>query len=371
MHSLAASPVWTEHFYSEVGEIQPPILSADFQTPFDLYAHVRELFALSFAYSTSHPWLRSYPPLQALQHLASYSGRLPQEPFIAKLEKPLPIAISCQVALLWALNGYATEASELAAALEPLIRCEFTSLWTTEREYNEGEARLSFALLLLALGKVEEANRLYHPSLPKDRFFAWLFEKNVKIEAISSESADYDLIEGDHCTYAITVHQNKVQSGSLRSGSVLIPAFGPHSAPLSNSNLFGMKQVVSNEGWFSSTASKDAWFQLTPLHIDSFALQCIGVEPENPVYFVFYVQANDCMIDGRQFKPKSLLRFSGQMDVVQFQQGLDKLQIMTDRPISVELIPLSGGDTFWGATFLLAYRVPSVMGRIIFQMKKN
>ncbi len=362
MDSLVDSSVWTEHFASEVGDSQPPFLSADFQTPLDLYNHVRELFALSVPYTIAHPWLRSYPPLQALQKISQST----REPFIPHAEKPLPIAIFCQLALLWASMGYAEQAAELAASLEPLIRCDFSSLWTSEREYNPWEIRLSFALLLRALGRIEESNRLYHPSLPKDRFFAWLWEKNVQIETVSVESKHYDLIEGAQCTYALTLHQNRVQCGALRSGSITIPAFGPHSTPLSNPALFGLKQIDAKDGWFSSAAAKDTWFQITPVETDAFSLHCIGVEPENPVYLVMYVKASDCYVGGRQFKPKSLLRFSGEVSEVQFQNGLDRLELKTDRPLSVEMIPLAGGDSFWGATFLLAFRVPSLIGRVLF-----
>jgi len=364
MDSLVSSPVWTEHFNSEVGNFQPPI-SADFQTPFDLYTHTRELFALGDFYPTLHPWLRSYPPLQALCTLANKT----KEPFIPKLEKPLPIALACQVALLWAALGFKAEASQLASSLEPLIMEGFSTVWTTEREFNEGETLLSFALLLRALGRITEANQLFHSSLPKDRFFAWLFEKNFKIEISSHNSPDYQLVKGAECTYVLTLNNNRAQAGTLRSGSIEIPSFGPHPFPLSNSHLFGIVDTVAKDGWFCSSSSKETWFQVSPM-IDSFALQTIGADPEKPMYFLFYVRASDCIIGERLFKPKSLLRFSGKTNYAQFHRGVDKLEISTDAPLLVELIPLAGGESYWGASFLLAFRVPSLMGRILFTLKR-
>jgi hypothetical protein len=360
------SPLWSEHFKSEVGQCQPPV-SSDFQSPLELYTYVRDLFACDASFSFQHPWMRTDPLLCAISVLAGYS----KEPFVPKLERPLPLALSCQLALMWNILGYNEEASVLAASLEPLILEGFTTLWASERQFNEGETTVSAALLLIALGKGDQALDLYNVSLPKDRFLGWLFDRNTQIEPVIHASTDYQLVHGVHTTYVFSLVENQVQVGALKSGLIQIPAFGPHLAPLSNGNLFGIGQLPKNDGWFCASAAKETWFKVDTTVPDTISLQAIGVDPDKPTYFVFYVKADDCTIHERLFKPKSLNRFSGESTQSIFRQGTDRLAIQTDRNLTTELIPLSGGVSFWGATFMLCYKMPSLLGKVTFSFSKD
>lgn len=358
----------------EVGQSQP-LISSDFQTPYELYLFVRELVAEGTFPEIRHPWFRDYPPLQALHELAirqsSSSYRKPNPPFVPEIPQPLPIGVACQLALMWAILGYKCEASKLAAQLEPFVRQKFTSLWTPEREYNEDETLLSFALLLRALGYTEEYNRLYRTSFPKNQFFMWLFNHHIRIETAQVKSDPIaHLIQGDLSTIALCSHQNRAQLGALRLGNIHIPSFGPHGTPFSHSHLFGISDLPEKEGWFCSVASKETWFQLNPIDSQSLSLQSIGVDPDKPIYFVFYVRASECVIGDRPFKPQSLQRFSGEVNSVRFIEGEDRLEMATDRPLPIELIPLAGGDSFWGASFLLGFRVPIDMGRLFFSFHR-
>lgn len=83
---------------------------------------------------------------------------------------------------------------------------------------------------------------------------------------------------------------------------------------------------------------------------------------DHPIAFVFFVKANNCLIDGKQMvKPRSFQQYSGEVREVELQgnrgslflneiqkQGLDFCQEM-------QVIPLGGGKNFWGADFLVAY----------------
>ena len=182
---------------------------------------------------------------------------------------------------------------------------------------------------------------------PQDPFFAFLFEKNPKINPVFIKQ---DLLRGENSALILT---NQVQAGSLRVGKLMVPAFGPQTAPFSNSDNFGV--CAGENRWICASASKDSWFQIDPISSQSFDLQAIS---NNPLPFVFYVRSEECMIGDRLFKPNSLQRFSSRESSIYFRQSKEKVEFTCDRALGIELIPLAGETSFWGASFLLSFNIP-------------
>lgn len=345
---IAVAP-WKEHFSQiEVDEIRPLFDSAD---PIEHYRLVRDsLFmgAHRFEAALRAPIGRHFPPTVLLRSLVLKSHM----PLI--LEWPngiMPgLAIQCQLALLLAMQGENELAEKLAEKLAPLVLGGFWTLWTLEREYNEEETKLSCALFLQAIGRPEEADRLYSPELPNTPFFYFLYKAGIQIKI--SPTISTDLI-------AWTLNGSKAGMGAAQLGTARILAFGPHGHPLSNAHLFGICEAGTE--WCCAAAQKDVWFQVEPSS-SGFSLHTLGVVFEKPIALVFYVKANECQIEGKVFKPKSLQRFVGEASTVHFEGS----SIAIDRPLKIELIPLAGNQSFWGADFLVAFWLSPLSSKISF-----
>jgi hypothetical protein len=407
---LAATP-WIEHFRQLEADAFRPLL--DPADPIEHYCQVRDslgLGPLRFETALRAPIGRNFPPTVVLRSLVLQKLKVP-----LILEWPAGIfpsvALQCQLALLLALAGEKEAAALLAEKLAPIVLGGFWTLWTLEKEYSEEETRLSCALFLQAIGCVEEADRLYSPTLPNSPFFAHLYRAGVqegiaKLQfraksAILPPDSDFPLIAYGHqdmsssgkreptskpsnltreASFAIpsqikiplpikpsepivwTLNGSKAGAGAMRLGSVRVLAFGPHGHPLTHSNLFGICEAGSK--WFCSAAQKEVWFQVEA-NSSSFSLHSLGISFEKPMAFAFYVKAGECRIGERVFKPKSLQRFLGEASAVQF----DGATLEIDRPLKIELIPLAGSQSFWGADFLLAFWLSPLSNKVFFRLQ--
>lgn len=345
---MLALPPWKEHFrQSEVDDVRSHFDPID---PVEHYSSVRDSLAFGphrFATALQAPIGRYFPPTVVLNSL------LLQKNVPLVLEWPngtLPsVAIQCQLALLLALKGDA-RGEALAEKLAPIVLGKFWTLWTLESEYNEEETKLSCALFLRAIGRVEEANQLYSPTLPKTPFFRSLFEAEIQIK-ISPLHAALPIVW--------TLEGSRAGMGAIQMGDLKVLAFGPHASPLSNARLFGICE--GGKEWCCAAAQKEVWFQVEPQE-GGFSLHALGVVFDKPIAFVFYVKALQCQIGERVFKPKSLHRFLGEASSVQFDGAI----LAADRPLKMELIPLAGGNHYWGADFLLAFWLSPLSNKVFF-----
>jgi hypothetical protein len=253
------------------------------------------------------------------------------------LGEPQSFAARCQLALLTGSS---------ADALLPLIEEGFTTLWSRENQYNPVETELSVNLLLRALGKKD-----FPP--PTDPYFAWLYEQNPRIEPLEA-ALDYQLFKEDDAALVLT---QQVQAGAFRLGSIQVVSFGPHTPPLSHSDLYGISG--GDNGWVCAKGDKASWFHIAATDARSFTIQSIT---EHPIPFAFYVRADTCEVGGKLFRPKNLQRFEGTVQIAKFSH----LHFTVDRPLTAELIPLAGEGSFWGASFLLAFHIPPNSGKIKF-----
>jgi hypothetical protein len=156
--------------------------------------------------------------------------------------------------------------------------------------------------------------------------------------------------------------------GAGQIGTLQILSFGLQGDPCTEQSLFGV-DFASKEHVRVSALPK-VWVHVEPKQIGpqefSLSLQATGLEAEKPLYLVFYLRAASCQINNLLYKPKSLGRFQGVAQKIQFlQEGC----LETAHPGLVELVPLAGDGPFWGASFLLAFRFP-LSGRVVLNLKK-
>jgi len=338
-------------------------------TPLAHYALVRELFAqkdFSLEKVLAHPFARKFPPTATLAGwFAHVTGKI-SPPILPKLYSPgtAGVAEYCQLALLWEAFGKAAgrtdfceEARKLAGWLAPLVVEGLSALWTQDR--GSPDQDVSCALFLRAIGQDVAIP-------PTSKFFAFLEQLNLRIDPLLA-TGDYQLFRGRGWAAAFTWVGRGSGAGACRMGGVKIPAFGPQAAPFSDLSRFGIEGA--GERWFFSTGCKEAWFQVEPSQVDqgfSFSLQSMGLTPEKPLAWVFYVCADTCNIQGKSFKPKSLHRFLGEGQKVQFTGGATNVVLESSHPLKMELIPLAGETSFWGASFLLAFWLSPHLGKTSF-----
>lgn len=72
--------------------------------------------------------------------------------------------------------------------------------------------------------------------------------------------------------------------------------------------------------------------------------------------FAFFVKASHCIIDGKQtVQPRSLQHYWGDVHKVDLQGIKEVVSIKAGHQGEMHVIPLGGGEDFWGADFLIAY----------------
>ncbi|HSX11495.1 MAG TPA: hypothetical protein VLF94_07275 [Chlamydiales bacterium] len=234
----------------------------------------------------------------------------------------MPLHKLCQLALLWKSAGFVKEAGQLAHWLRPLA--SFLPLWCPEKEYNEKAAE------------------------------QWL-SRLSDIEPIEPDTVpDFGLtlFSSPSLSSAFTLAGNGTSLGMIRAGGVEIRALGPQSPLLS----FGIKGR-GEKGWARTFALPEVWLELktqsseTSCKVD---VRFVGLKPETPLEFAFYVKAPKCQIGQEVLKPKSLRRYNGEASSVLFQN----LKIEVSTPHKVRVIPLAGEGCFWDCEFLAAFEIP-------------
>jgi len=76
------------------------------------------------------------------------------------------------------------------------------------------------------------------------------------------------------------------------------------------------------------------------------------------VAFVFFIKASSCLMGGKTLvKPRSFERYRGKAAPLEFhgKNGVILLEALHEGYQEVQVIPLGGGENFWGADFLTAY----------------
>lgn len=355
-------------------------------TPLDLYMQMRECMGKQTL--PTHPFYAMYQPLAALRALEDLrwaknhaplqmsSGRAPLWCGGDALQGALsPIALSCQLAILWAMlaekwkdENLSRAAADLAGFIAPIISEGLTTLWTSERDYEPVESDWSSKIFLSAIGR--PCGTFDSNAVP------WVFQQKIQLtpslDKTSDPSVGYELLRAESVALALSGSGYQTSAGAARVGALEIPAFGPHLAPLSQAELFGIGPGES--GWFCAHADKEVWFSVRG-KVSNGAINILldsrGVQPEKPIAFAFYIKADQSSIQGKVFKAKSIARYSGDSQPVEFSAKDAKISFTVSQGLKMELIPLAGDRAFWGASFLLAIWLPSLHETISFNFIKT
>jgi hypothetical protein len=82
----------------------------------------------------------------------------------------------------------------------------------------------------------------------------------------------------------------------------------------------------------------------------------LGLDGWDSVAFSFFIKAALCKVQSQSLHPRTLERYEGEAQLLLLEGQENILEL---RPLSfkgtMQVIPLAGGDNFWGADFLVAY----------------
>jgi len=164
---------------------------------------------------------------------------------------------------------------------------------------------------------------------------------------------------------------------SYHKNNIAIVNCAPQAAPLDALERFGIdrtcnltarsfseivwEKTVNHfrlKGW-TKIFAHPAWMQMDALYeAQKFTLSCLlqeGRSPEN-LAMVFYARCDQLEIGGKTIlQAGSLERYQGRALPLELRSGQEMIFIepLTDQ--EMQIIPLAGGDHFWGAQFLIAF----------------
>ena len=170
---------------------------------------------------------------------------------------------------------------------------------------------------------------------------------------------------------------------SFHKNRVSILNAGPQSGPLDSLEQFGIQRAchVTTSQFREITWDKSpyhfrlkGWTKLfalpTWMHLDFlYESQKITLSAHlqegkpSDVHMVFYIRSDQVIIGGKTvLRAGGLERYSGSSVPLEFQTGDETifLEPQTNQPMQV--IPLSGGDFFWGAHFLVVFSLGNNLG---------
>jgi hypothetical protein len=154
--------------------------------------------------------------------------------------------------------------------------------------------------------------------------------------------------------------------GRFDAGGAQIQAFGPQALPLSDEvSRFGVT-APPIDGWASCLALPDVWLEIKLQVAEealSLALRFVGLRPEAPCGFVFYVKGETCAVGNEIFQPKSLRRFLGEAKSVRI---ANQFLIEASQPHKVQVVPLAGDGSFWDSQFLISFEMAPAIPQTFF-----
>lgn len=189
-----------------------------------------------------------------------------------------------------------------------------------------------------------------------------------------------------------TLHGAHTGFGEFHLGDVGIVNYGPQYMPLGECRGFGIEgNALSDHGirrsmmeWrrgafilkgctrlvdqpsssqFGIGDFRGIWLEVTQEfkkpHFD-LKTTFLGLDGWDSVAFSFFIKAWRCQIQTQTINPRTLDRYEGEVQTILLEGSEHQLEL---RPLNfkgtMQVIPLAGGNSFWGADFLVAYLMNS------------
>ena len=200
-----------------------------------------------------------------------------------------------------------------------------------------------------------------------------------------------------------TLHGAQTGLGCLRNKDVHILSYGPQYLPLEECEGFGIEGNYLSEhgirqswidvhpGGFSLRGcarlvdqpifSSDSlcrtkklsgiWLEIEQeFHSSQLDLktQFLGFDGWDSLAFSFFVKTKVCRVDSKRLIPRTLDCYDGKSQDIILEGDEKAIRLSSSYDGRMQIIPLSGGDNFWGADFLIAYMLDSNYRKYDWQM---
>lgn len=203
----------------------------------------------------------------------------------------------------------------------------------------------------------------------------------------------YTALVGLRCedvSVACTLMGGHTGMGYLKKGETAISAYGPQLHPLDHPELFGILRGCKGTGELQVTSRGDefvvkgrcqvtaeqsktpspatyrigaapvTWMEAEQLwKRNQLMIQAsfYSLSPLNQTSFAFYVHGESCLVNHEcSIHSQSLERYQGRVAQVQVESPSSSFTIHAlPGKGELQIIPLAGGECFWGADFLISY----------------
>ncbi len=165
--------------------------------------------------------------------------------------------------------------------------------------------------------------------------------------------------------------------GSIQFDAVSVVSMGPHYFPLGELSRFGIyregddfsdveERRNSISGWTKLIAGDRSFGSgATWLHfgvekdLNEIKLKAAfeNGKGEDPFAFVFFVKAQEIKVSEKRYLKGSLTTYQGTNAPLELFSGEEKVLLVPQFKGPIQIIPLAGGEFFWGADFLIAYEI--------------
>lgn len=195
-----------------------------------------------------------------------------------------------------------------------------------------------------------------------------------------AEEMTVGLMKFPHPDFSFAATLSGSNSGlfSFHKKQVALVNAGPQVGSFDDSSQFGITRTFSKIRPFQEiTWEKSAyhcqlkgWTQLSAipvwLHMDariqagqlSMELSIQEKTLQDPVHFVLFLKCDKLVLGGKHhLETGTLERYDGRSLTLELQSGQEKMVIHPDLASTMQVIPLAGGDHFWGAQFLVALSI--------------
>ena len=179
--------------------------------------------------------------------------------------------------------------------------------------------------------------------------------------------------------------------GQVDLGKISIVSMGPHYFPLGDLTRFGIYRIGDDlsdieesttrvAGWTKLIAgdrpfgSGATWIYFSVEKNESEIIMSANFENgkgEDPFAFVFFVKASEVRLNDKSYSKGSLLNYAGASSPLELICENEKVLITPKFKGPIQLIPLAGDESFWGADFLVAFEIHELDARYSWSVRKS
>lgn len=189
----------------------------------------------------------------------------------------------------------------------------------------------------------------------------------------------FSTFQGSSLHIACTTSGAHSGVGAISKGNVRIVSMGPCFQPLGEPHTYGVHRMpplsdtivrkdneeFSFNGWTRLIHPEEghlskSWMELQVQGSKNRGRVTVRFsENTKDLHFAFFIESTEAIVNEHFYlQPASLDRYAGESAEIQFQMGDHALKILPKGDSGMQVIPLAGGDHFWGANFLVAFAMP-------------